>query len=412
MYRKAKLLLWIPLFFLFAISTKAQILPEITPDNIDIVVDEIFLIHGGQIDHDYDFVHDFISGLVPDSSNDPGYDSNCTPPTTTLDNIDASSLSYSWAPESGAYGYQASYLKLSSPIDTSLEMGTVVTTATSAQFNVNGGGLVLVAFQTKCSRTGVGKVSVIIVDKPVFFEHANEDCSCSFPGITQSEEFSGIALQNLNESDIIDFDYTQDGSIGYYSSSIEYDNGMVSTFLIKVEFAEGAIIISKVCEENTYSAPGGNILYSIREDGAGNMEILGAVSFSDGISFNPVPGATGEMFVTECLEEDEENVGNGSSGNGRSEDDADWANGNLQLNASPNPAKEMITIDLPTDLDLNNCVYYLLDMRGNKLPLAKNQMGYTNEKVNMETSQLPVGAYYFVLQTNNRIMKTHFIKVN
>lgn len=392
------------ILFFYLNNSQGQIITDITPENIDEVVEEIFSLHGDQIDLSYNDLYNFLDYLLPDNIQDPDYDGSCDPPEPAMNSIDNTEISYSWVHQSGNHSYQTSYIKLNNWINTSAESGTIHTIGANVSLPIQSNGLVLVAFQAKCSQSTVGKVNVIIVDKPVFFEHSNEDCSCEFEGASQNASFSGTLLQDIGQTDIIDFDYTHASNTGYYSSTITYEDGSISTFLISVTVGENTIYIRKVCEENMHNVSGGTFLYSVID-----QEVMGAVSFVNGISFDPVYGANGEMTVTECLEDEPDP--------GRSR--PPWLKDNenpedrvLNLIVQPNPGQDYVFIDLPESEQVQAANIQLLDIAGREIHLPKTNLSYTSNRIRLDINQLPVGVYSVLINSENQAMATRFIKVN
>jgi len=375
---------------------KAQV-PDITPNNITTVVNEIFALHGNQITIDYDSLYQFIDDLLP-ASNDPNYDPLTPSPSANLDDVTSDSIYHSWNSVSNASSYQASFINLNPLNNQNIEKGSMITTNTSSSFGVSN-GLVLAVFQTKRSRLQVGRGNVVIVDKPVFFEQINEDCSCAIEGPSSSENFGGPSIDNNNS---VSFDYTHNGPVGYYSTTVVNSDGSVATVLFKVEILEdGTTIIGKVCSEGIDNDPGESFMYV---KGARPQKVSGTLTFSGGISFHPYGEAIGTVTVTECFTEERDD-----DGEPRLSYNAVAKDGEIIV--APNPARYYVDIFI-SQADWNekrNC--FLMDPTGKQLAVPAGQLEEYNGKLRLDIRSLPLGSYVFVVQQKHEVIKTRFLKL-
>lgn len=401
---------WIKVSSLLMISLlvtnllKAQVVPDVTPDNIAEVVDELFAVHGSQIEIDYDSLYQFIDDLLPNSSTDAAYDPLTPPPTASLDSITNDSMFHSWPAVPSAHSYQASFIKLSASVGPNIEHGSIQTTGTESGFDVSN-GLVLVVLQSKRSRGKIGKGNVVIVDKPVFFEHINEgDCSCEFEGPTETNYFG--TSTGLETNDGIQVDYTHNGPAGYYNTTVEYSDGTVASVLIRVEILEnGTVVVGEVCSEGVFHQAGGSVMYTESARGGEDPRAAsGVISFSNGIGFEPRGETSGSVTVTECLTEDDGDTEEGNS-------PFSFTGDSRLLEVRPNPARNYINLTMPVSTLSEKRNYFLVDSAGKQMMVPASQLTAQGRNIRLDIRSLPLGTYLLVVQDKNEVLKTRFIKL-
>jgi len=397
-------LLLISFYCIFSIKTQAQLIPNANPNNIGDVTDQIFNLHGGQIDLTYAEVYDFIDNLLPQRS---GYDPSTPSPVAEMDDVTSTTVSYTWAPVPGVYGYQASFLELAPPSGSSPETGSTTVTVPEVEFTVSN-GLLLTVFQSKQTPTSVGEIDIIIVEKPVFFAEVTDDCKCNHIGKTESKKFglqgqSDSDIGNNYENEFVDFDYSHSpNTIGYYSMTITYTNGTTSNVIVEIEInGEDKIEVTLVCRDNIAIGEGRSMLYS----NALSDAPMGSITFSEGMDFHSINNSSGTVELAECYDK------KSNSSNPRGKKVSNDSQKEILLSASPNPAKNTIRIVIPEHLDIIPQNLLLVDALGRPFTLHADHYQQELGALNINISQIPSGIYNLHIQNKNIAMKTRFIKI-
>ncbi len=401
--------------FFLVFSTQAQSVENVRPDNVTDVVDNIFDNHGGHIEEDYTVIHDFLENLVPDNITDPEFSNTCAPPDPQLTSFTTTGVSYNWS-DLGIYAYRISYLKLNNLVLSGTEMGQISTLDPEAEFDISN-GMVLIAFQSYCSPTVSGELKVIIVDKPVYINEVTDECQCSNTLGNETVEFIG---QTNEAEDVVFVPFFHDGAIGIYVGDFEFDTGETATFVVKISTDGSYIYVSYTadCMNNTSMDHSNNLLYVHDESSEGNRLLFGSMSFNGGFYFDPVLGAEGTLSINECgaldggVDEDGKEEGFiQNSGTIGMNYNLGTAN-NLEVDLSPNPTVNDISVELPSYIDdASSLDYYITNIYGEKIMLDVIEDNLGNGKLKFSVKGVPNGTYIFVLRTQDKLYGSSFVKM-
>ncbi len=362
----------------------SQITSPVTPQNYGNVADEI--VDWYELHPNFNLTTNQIKNFFSSQLANVTYQSSCTPPAPSVEDMDATSITVGWAASPGATKYRVGYINLGTG-----DSDYIAVTSPDTVLNNLSDGLYLISLQAYCGNH-FGPLDIIIADKPILYSDLTDGCNCAAPATwidasSQEEDYVFEPWPGVDQEEIFE--------IRVFFTENDYSWPSETTILIN--HSEQIVYVAPTCTKNMAVSNRTTMFHSTSPGESSDYEAY--FSFSDGFFFDPTMFTTAQgnswnIKVDKCRKPTTR-PGKYSGIRSASEENTSI----VDAQCRPNPAghQTLLTYQLPEDSQVALSLY---DAYGQKVRLIQTlqwELAGAHQH-NIDLSDLPAGFYYLSLQ--------------